>query len=141
NFYIVSHPKPVRDAIDRYRQALDENPFNFLEQHMFEKEEDMLWKKVMAAAAAYTGGSPEEIALTSSATMGLALVYNGLRLKPGQEILTTTHDHYSHHESIRLAAAKSGTTVRQTSLYDTGAKATADEIVARLKAGVRPATR
>jgi selenocysteine lyase/cysteine desulfurase len=141
NFYIVSHPKPVRDAIDRYRQALDENPFNFLEQHMFEKEEDMLWKKVMAAAAAYTGGSPEEIALTSSATMGLALVYNGLRLKPGQEILTTTHDHYSHHESIRLAAAKAATPVRQISLYDTGAKASADEIVARLKAGVRPATR
>ncbi|HET8945934.1 MAG TPA: aminotransferase class V-fold PLP-dependent enzyme [Candidatus Polarisedimenticolia bacterium] len=141
NFYIVSHPKPVRDAIDRYRQALDDNPFVFLEHHMFEKEEDMLWKKVMVAAAGYTGGKPEEIALTSSATMGLALIYNGLRLKPGQEILTTTHDHYSHHESIRLAAAKSGTPVRQVSLYDTGAKADADEIVARLKAGVRPATR
>jgi selenocysteine lyase/cysteine desulfurase len=73
--------------------------------------------------------------------MGLALVYNGLRLKPGQEILTTTHDHYSHHESIRLAAAKSGTTVRQTSLYDTGAKATADEMVSRLHDAIRPATR
>ncbi|HEV8200466.1 MAG TPA: aminotransferase class V-fold PLP-dependent enzyme [Candidatus Polarisedimenticolia bacterium] len=141
NFYIVSHPQPVRDAIDRYRRGLDENPFLFLEQHMFEKEEDQLWKKVTAAAAAYTGAKPEEIALTSSATMGLALVYNGLRLKPGQEILTTTHDHYSHHESIRLAAAKSGTTVRQTSLYDTGAKATADEMVSRLHDAIRPATR
>jgi isopenicillin-N epimerase len=141
NFYIVSHPQPVRDAIDRYRRGLDENPFLFLEQHMFEKEEDQLWKKVTAAAAGYTGAKPEEIALTSSATMGLALVYNGLRLKPGQEILTTTHDHYSHHESIRLAAAKSGTTVRQTSLYDTGAKASADEMVSRLHDAIRPATR
>jgi isopenicillin-N epimerase len=141
NFYIVSHPQPVRDAIDRYRRSLDENPFLFLEQHMFEKEEDQLWKKVTAAAAGYTGAKPEEIALTGSATMGLALVYNGLRLKPGQEILTTTHDHYSHHESIRLAAAKSGTTVRQTSLYDTGAKASADEMVSRLHDAIRPATR
>ncbi|HYV17762.1 MAG TPA: aminotransferase class V-fold PLP-dependent enzyme [Verrucomicrobiae bacterium] len=141
NFYIVSHPQPVRDAIDRYRRGLDENPFLFLEQHMFEKEEDMLWKRVTAAAAGYTGAKPEEIALTSSATMGLALVYNGLRFKPGQEVLTTTHDHYSHHESIRLAAAKSGTTVRQVSLYDTGAKANADEMVSRLHDAIRPATR
>jgi selenocysteine lyase/cysteine desulfurase len=141
NFYIVSHPQPVRDAVDRYRQALDENPFLFLEQHMFEKEEDMLWKKVTAAAAGYTGAKPEEIALTSSATMGLALVYNGLRLKPGQEILTTTHDHYSHHESIRLAAAKAGTPVRQVSLYDKGSAANADEMVLRLRDAIRPATR
>jgi isopenicillin-N epimerase len=141
NFYIVSHPQPVRDAIDRYRRGLDENPFLFLEQHMFEKEEDMLWKRVTAAAAAYTGAKPEEIALTSSATMGLALVYNGLRLKPGQEILTTTHDHYSHHESIRLAAAKAGTAVRQVALYDTGAKANAEEMVSRLHDAIRPATR
>ena len=141
NFYIVSHPKPVRDAIERHRQAFDENPFLYLEQHMFERDEEMLWRKVTAAAADYTGGKPEEIALTSSATMGLALIYNGLRLKPGQEILTTLHDHYSHHESIRLAAAKWGTPVRRTSLYDTGAKANADEIVSRLKAAVTPKTR
>ena len=141
NFFIVSHPKPVRDAIDRHRAALDENPFLYLEQHMFAKDEDMLWRRVTAAAAEYTGGKPEEIALTGSATMGLALIYNGLRLKPGQEIVTTVHDHYSHHESIRLAAAKSGTTVRRTALYDTGAKANADEIVARLRAAVTPKTR
>jgi len=141
NFYIVSHPKPVRDAIDRHRQALDENPFLYLEQHMFERVEDMLWMKVIAAAAEYTGGKPEEIALTSSATMGLALIYNGLRLKPGQEILTTVHDHYSHHESIRLAAAKWGTPVRRATLYDTGAKSNTEEIVSRLKAAVTPKTR
>jgi isopenicillin-N epimerase len=141
NFYIVSHPKPVRDAIDRHRQALDENPFLYLEQHMFERVEDMLWMKVIAAAAEYTGGKPEEIALTSSATMGLALIYNGLRLKPGQEILTTVHDHYSHHESIRLAAAKWGTPVRRATLYDTGAKSNTEEIVSRLKAAITPKTR
>jgi selenocysteine lyase/cysteine desulfurase len=141
NFFIVSHPKPVRDAIERHRASLDENPFLYLEQHMFERDEDMLWRKVTAAAAEYTGGRPEEIALTSSATMGLALIYNGLRLKSGQEILTTVHDHYSHHESIRLAAAKSGTPVRRTTLYDTGLKANAEEIVARLKSAVTPKTR
>ena len=141
NFFIVSHPKPVREAIERYGLALDENPLVYLEHHMFLRDEDMLWRKVTAAAAEYTGGKPEEIALTSSATQGLALIYNGLRLKPGQEILTTVHDHYSHHESIRLAAVKRGTPVRRATLYDTGAKANADEIVSRLKAAVTPKTR
>jgi selenocysteine lyase/cysteine desulfurase len=141
NFYIVSHPAPVRDAIDLYRKALDENPFEYLEQHMFEDEREMLWRRVTTAAAEYLGGKPEEIALTSSTTMGLALVYNGLRLGPGQEILTTTHDHYSHHESIRLAADKWGALIRRIPLYDSGAKADADEIVARLKAAVTQRTR
>jgi selenocysteine lyase/cysteine desulfurase len=120
NFFIVSHPAPVRDAIDRYRKALDENPFEYLEKHMFEDENEQLWRRVTAAAAEYVGGKPEEIALTGSTTMGLALVYNGLRLRPGQEILATTHDHYSHHESIRLAADKWGALTRRIPLYDTG---------------------
>ena len=26
-FYIVSHPRPVREAVERYRRAIDANPF------------------------------------------------------------------------------------------------------------------
>ena len=141
NFYIVSHPAAVREAIETYRRALDEDPFGYLERHMFEREEDMLWRKVCAAAAEYIGGRPEEIALTGSTTNGLALLYNGLRLKQGQEILTSGHDHFSHHESIRLAADKWGTAVRRVSLYDSGAAASADEIVSRLRAAVTPKVR
>jgi isopenicillin-N epimerase len=141
NFFIVSHPAPVREAIERYRKALDDNPFEYLENHMFEDEKEMLWRRVTAAAAEYVGGRPEEIALTGSTTMGLALVYNGLRLKPGQEILATTHDHYSHHESIRLAADKWGASTRRVTLYDAGATADADAIVSRFKAAVTQETR
>jgi selenocysteine lyase/cysteine desulfurase len=141
NFYIVSHPKPVRDAIDNYRRALDENPALYLETHMFERPEDMLCPRVTAAAAEYIGGRPEDVALTSNTTTGLALLYNGLRLKPGQEILTTAHDHYSHHESIRLAADKWGAGVRKVALYDTGATTSVDQIVSRLRAAVKPSTR
>src|SRR5881394_1293642 len=34
-FYIVSRPAAVREAIERHRNALDENPFVYLEDHMF----------------------------------------------------------------------------------------------------------
>jgi selenocysteine lyase/cysteine desulfurase len=141
SFYIVSHPAPVRAAIEGYRQALDQDPFGYLERHMFEQEDEMLWRRVCAAAAEYIGGKPEEVALTSSTTMGLALLYNGLRLKPGQEILTTAHDHYVHHESIRLAAERRGVKVRKVTLYDSGASVSADEAVARLRAAVTPSVR
>src|SRR6185436_20192056 len=33
-FFIVSHPKPVRDAIERHRRELDANPFMTVEHGM-----------------------------------------------------------------------------------------------------------
>src|SRR3954464_336138 len=65
---LASHPRPVREAIDRHRRALDENPVaNSLPN--FQK----LDNAVRAAAADYTGGKPDEIALTGNTTTGLAL--------------------------------------------------------------------
>ncbi|HUL75750.1 MAG TPA: aminotransferase class V-fold PLP-dependent enzyme, partial [Vicinamibacteria bacterium] len=100
SFFLVSHPKPVREAIDEFRRRLDADP-TWLEEAMFAEGHPHLQDRVKAAIAAYVGGRSDEIALVPNTTTGLALVYNGLRLKPGQEILTTEHDHYSHHESIR----------------------------------------
>lgn len=141
NFYLASYPKTVREAIERYRKALDENPYSFLDEHMFSQRETALWRKVALAAANYVGGTPNEIALTSSTTMGLALIYNGLRLRADQEILTTTHEFYAHHESIRLAANKWGSQVRKVTLYEASADASADEMVSRLIAAIRRQTR
>jgi selenocysteine lyase/cysteine desulfurase len=135
-FYIASHPRPVRDAIEALRRELDENPFEVVEHGLFRRPDE-----VRKAAAEYLGGRFEDVALTRSTTEGLALVYSGLRLKPGQEILTTTHDHYSHHESIRLAARRAGAEVRRVALYDEGARARAEEAVDRLRRAIRPATR
>src|SRR5437588_7846666 len=135
-FYIVSHPRPVRQAIERYRRLLDANPFTTVEHGMgFEafvaqqSPEETLPSRVQRAAADYLGGQPDEVALTDSTTQGLALIYNGLTLKPGDEILTTTHDHYVHHEAIRLAAERYGASTRRISLYDAPAAASAEQMV------------
>ncbi|MER8236251.1 aminotransferase class V-fold PLP-dependent enzyme [Streptomyces sp. NPDC094049] len=141
NFYLASNPTPVRDAITNYRRAFDENPHSFLDDNMFGRDEDKLWRAVCAEAAEYVGGQPHEIALTSSTTMGLALTYNGLRLKPGQEVLTTTHEFYPHHESIRLATEKWGASMRAISLYESSRDFSTDEAIARIRAAVRPQTR
>jgi selenocysteine lyase/cysteine desulfurase len=106
-----------------------------------EAQQDPFPVRVQRAAAAYIGGKPEEVALTDSTTQGLALIYQGLTLKPGDEVLCTTHDHYVHHEAIRLAVEKSGARWRRIPLYDNPATASADQMVANLKRAIGPYTR
>jgi selenocysteine lyase/cysteine desulfurase len=140
-FYISSHPAPVREAIDAYRRAMDENPFLVVEQGLFESEQQNLQSRVRAEAAAYLGGNPDEVALTQNTTTGLSLVYLGLPLKPGQEVLTTAHDHLSHHEAIRLSVERNGASWRRIRLFDDSSSATADSMVERIRGAIQPATR
>ncbi|HET6835523.1 MAG TPA: aminotransferase class V-fold PLP-dependent enzyme [Acidimicrobiales bacterium] len=135
-FVLAAHPRPVADAIERHRRGLDEDTHGYLEEHEGENE-----LAARAAAAEYLGADADEIAFTDSTTMGLGLVYGGLRLRPGQEVVTTEHDFYSTHEALRLAADRAGATVRRVRLYDRPAQASVDEIVGRLAAAVTPATR
>jgi len=140
-FFITSHPKPVADAIAAFRRALDESPFLQVEQRMFESETGNALVEVCRAAAPYMGAKPEEIALTQNTTTGLALVYHGLPLASGDEILVTEHDHYSHHEAVRMAALRSGATTRRVALYEDASKTTTDDVVARIEKAIRPETR
>ncbi|HKP69468.1 MAG TPA: aminotransferase class V-fold PLP-dependent enzyme [Pyrinomonadaceae bacterium] len=136
SFFLVSHPRPVREAIERHRQAIDSNPFVYLEEHMFQMP-----GKIQASVAEYLGGKPDEVALTNSTTMGLTLVYHGLPLRAGQEILTTTHDHFVHHEAIRLAAARAECSIKKISLFDDIKLVSEGDIVARVRKAITPKTR
>ncbi len=135
-FFLASHPTPVRQAIERHRAGLDADPIGYWYEHE-EKQE----AKVLRAAADYLGAQPTDIALTDSTTMGLGLLYGGLHLRSGQEILTTTHDHYSTEVSLRLRAERTGAVVRQISLYRSLKTVSCDEIVDSLRKGITPATR
>ncbi len=140
SFLFVSHPKPVADAIDHFRKKLDSDA-TWIEIAAFSDAAGRPFTAVKRALADYIGGSPTEIALTSNTTTALAMAYHGLRIRQGQEVLTTEHDHYSHHESIRYAAARSGCGVRYIPLFDTPAAARADQIVERIARAITPATR
>lgn len=135
-FFLSSHPIPVRNAIERHRAGLDANPIGYWFEHE-EKQE----ARVLQAAADYLGASPTDIALTDSTTMGLGLLYGGLQLRAGQEILTTTHDHYSTETSLRLRAERTGAIVRQIPLYQSLKAISHDELVDVLRRGIVPATR
>lgn len=133
---ITAHPRPVRQAIELYRRELDRNPVVYLQSH-----NRRLQNAARAAAGAYLAVPAEQVALTSSTTEGVALVYHGLRLRPGQEVLTTEQDYYVTHESLRMAAERSGALVRRVSMYEDSVRATEGELVANVLAGVTPRTR
>jgi len=135
-FLLVSHPRPVSDAIERHRRAFDEDPATYLEETMEPAE-----RAVRTAAAKYLGAEADDVAMTDSTTMGLGIVYGGLQLKPDHEILSTTHDHVVTNMSLDYRAAKGQKPVRRIALYDEPAKANADEIVARFTKAITPATK
>ncbi|CAN5647368.1 pyoverdine-tailoring periplasmic protein PvdN [soil metagenome] len=141
SFFISSHPTPVREAVEGYRRAIDRNPFLVVEHAMFEDDAHNLPLQVRGAAAGYLGGGADEVALTRSTTESLALIYHGLPLRAGDEVLTTTHDHYSHHESIRLATLRAGAGMRKVVLFEEAAEASTAAIIDRLLAALRPNTR
>jgi isopenicillin-N epimerase len=141
SFYFVSHPKPVQEAIDGFRRTIDREPFLVVEGRMFSSPTDNLQLTIRDGLSGYLGVKRDDIAITGNTTTGLALVYAGLRVGAGDEILSTTHDHYSHQESIRFAAEKSGASVRRIALYDKAAEANEAQIVDRVRAAIRPETR
>lgn len=136
SFFLASHPRVVRDEIEKHRRAIDDNPFIYLEERFF-----TMPAAVQAAAAEYLGGKPEEVAITNSTTMGLSLVYQGLSIKAGQEILTTVHDHYVHSEAARLAAERAGASVKKIALFDYIKQVSEQDIVSRIKKAITPKTR
>jgi selenocysteine lyase/cysteine desulfurase len=137
-FLLASHPRPVREAIARYARALDRDAKRYLD-----RQEDMnaADQRVRTAAARYLAVNADEIALTDSTTMGLALLYGGLRLQEEDEVLTTTHDFYSTHESLRLRALRTGAHVRKIRLYQNARTASVDEIVSSVRRGITPKTK
>jgi selenocysteine lyase/cysteine desulfurase len=135
-FVFASPPATVRNGIALHRAAFDHNAIEYLHAN-----EGRYQTSIRIAAASYLGTRADEIAFTDSTTMGLGLVYSGLRLKPGEEILTTEHDFYSTHESLRLRTARDGVAVRRVRLYADPARASVDEIVSGIEKALTPATK
>jgi len=132
SFLLAAHPRPVRAAIERHRRRLDANPVDYLHAN-----EGRLTETARAAAGRSLGVPASEVALTDSTTMGLGLLYARLALRAGDEVLTTEHDFYATHESLRLSGAR----VRRVALYDDPRRASVDEIVSRLRRAVTGRTR
>ena len=134
-FVLGAHPAPVRAAIDKHRAGLDADTQAYL-------HDDVAYEDAARAAAAeYLGTIAGQIALTDSTTMGMGLLCGGMKLLPGQDIVTTEHDFFGTHEALRLLSERTGAPVRRARLYDDPAGANEGDIVARLRVAIGPRTR
>ncbi|MGP6422051.1 pyoverdine-tailoring periplasmic protein PvdN [Pseudomonas putida] len=139
NFLITSHPKPVRDAIERHRAALDKNPGLAMDWDLgvIEQREE----NVRVWAGRYLQTDAKQIALTGSTTEGLAMIYGGVHVRPDQEILTTEHEHYATHTILALRSERDSTRVRKIRLFKDSYSATKAEILTAIDGAIRPETR
>jgi isopenicillin-N epimerase len=136
-FLLASHPRMVRESIERFRRRLDARPVQTVQQEWPRYE-----AAVLRAAADYLRADTADIALTDSTSMGLALLYNGVDLRAGQDVLATRHDFFVTRETLRERAARVGASYREISLYEEQREQVSeDAIVQRLLAAVRPQTR
>ncbi|MNO48524.1 Isopenicillin N epimerase [compost metagenome] len=139
NFLVTSHPRPVREAIARHRASLDRNPglaMDWDRQETWQHE-----ARVREWAGKYLQAQPAQIALTGSTTEGLAMIYGGIHVRPGQEILTTEHEHYSTNNILALRTRKEGTQVRKIRLFDAPATVSNEQILTAIDRAIRPETR
>lgn len=133
---IASHPAPVREAIESHRRGLDENPARYVLEN-----DTKLRLRAVRAAGRYFRTDPACVALTDSTTMGLSVLYRGLPLGEGQEVLSTTHDHYSTWYALDTVVARRGAKLRKVRLYEDPSRASAEEMTERLLGEVGPQTR
>lgn len=133
---LASHPKPVKEAISMHRKKFDDNPAEYWENNFMTAE-----PKVIAAAAEYLNAEASEIALTDSTTQGLGILYSGMKLKEGDEILTTIHDHYSTEKALEFAALRSGAKINRIALYEQASQISEDEVLDGIKKAITPRTR
>ena len=134
-FVLSPHTAQVSAAVAHHRDRLG------LDTDATLHDAYRLEEAVRRGAASYAGGSPVQFALTDSTTMGIAVMYGGLDLQAGDEVLTTTHDFFSTEDALRLVALRTGARVRQVTLYDDPATATVDQLTTRLVDAIGPATR
>ncbi|AUO24512.1 aminotransferase class V-fold PLP-dependent enzyme [Pseudomonas sp. NC02] len=139
NFLVASHPKPVREAIERYRAQIDRNPGLAMDWDLQET-----WKRegqVREWAGRYLNARPGQIALTGSTSEGLAMIYGGIQVRPDQEILTTVHEHYATAYSLDFRVRKEGTQVRKIKLFESAHSVSVDEVLGSIERNIRPNTR
>ncbi|WP_434603412.1 aminotransferase class V-fold PLP-dependent enzyme [Pseudomonas sp. Z4-7] len=139
NFLITTHPRPVREAIERHRAALDKNPGLLMDWDLGVTEERE--ENVRTWAGRYLQATPKQIALTGSTTEGLAMIYGGVHIRPEQEILTTAHEHYATHTILDLRKQRDGTRVRKIKLFENARDASEAQILAAIDRNIRPETR
>jgi isopenicillin-N epimerase len=133
---LSSHPSSVKSAIERYRVELDRSPYLFLRANG-----ERLDRAARQSLAGLLRGQACHIILCQNTSVGLNLVFNGLQLNEGDEVITSIHDHYSSSVGLDCVCVRTGATMCRVRLYEDGGAVLSDQLVERTVAAVTGRTR
>ncbi|MFQ6037148.1 MAG: aminotransferase class V-fold PLP-dependent enzyme [Candidatus Aminicenantales bacterium] len=100
-------PKVVMDALKKYMDFANGAPV-LNEWRYLRPRKELIRKKI----ADTFGCSPEEIAIVRNVTEALQIALLGVELKPGDEVLTTTHDYPSMKNALFQREKREGVKVK-----------------------------
>jgi selenocysteine lyase/cysteine desulfurase len=131
-------PRSVRDAMTRYVETCESNPWLYIWGHAW----DEAWDRSRRRAAEFIGCEPEELALTHNTTEAFNLLAHGLPLGRGDEVLFSSLNHVGASAAWEYRAADRGFRVRRFDFPVADAPSlTVDEIVGHYADQVRKRTR
>ncbi len=131
---VAPSPRIVHEAMKRQLDYANHAPSRHLWQ-----DQDPQVELVRARLARAFGCDPEEMAITRNASEALQIALNGIELKPGNEILTTTQDYGRMLDTIRQRERRDGIVMKQVKLpVPIGSH---DEVVRLFEEAVTPSTR
>jgi len=126
--------RPVMDRHIEFLHDFHRNP-SFQNRDKYSPLQERLRSKV----AAMFGVSADEIAITRNTSEGSNSVVRGIDLKPGDEVIATTHNHPSNLDSWKVRAKREGFTVK--SLAVPVPARSMDELVASVEQAITPRTK
>ena len=127
-------PKPVIDAVYKAMIQLEQDPVGQNWGPLGKQLEEVREK-----AAKFIGAQKEETALLRNTTEGMNMVAAGIRLKKGDEVLTTTREHGSGLSGWEYLALHSGIKIVKVELPMPAVSE--GEILERIKNKISPRTK
>ncbi|HUJ42119.1 MAG TPA: aminotransferase class V-fold PLP-dependent enzyme [Opitutaceae bacterium] len=127
-------PRVVFEQYQAWQRELERQPVEFLGRRFAG-----LMREARSALAAYVHTGADNLVYVPNATTALNIVARGLRLDPGDEILTTDHEYGAIDRMWRFLCRKTGAVYRP--VHVPLPVTTAGDLVERLWAAVTPRTR
>jgi isopenicillin-N epimerase len=99
-------PRAIQAMQSDLRRQMEAEPVQFLWRRYEERLEP-----ARAALAAFLGARARDVVFVTNATTGVNAVVRSLQLRPGDELLTTSHDYNACHNVLVEAALRTGARV------------------------------
>ncbi len=99
-------PRPVFDAWQGWQREMERNPVLFLG-----RRSAGLLRHARERLATYLGAGVDDLVFVSNATTGVNIVAKSLKLKPGDEVLTTDLEYGACRATLARVCAEAGATL------------------------------